>query len=143
MADTTSERAPAQQMRLNGLVVIAATALAYVLAGLASLSLAIPPSYASPLYPSAGIALAAVLVHGRRGVIGAALGAFGVNASLSALRGTLDLSALGVPLLIALGAAAQAWLGATLVNRFARHPQAIDEPRDVAVLFGLGGFAAC
>jgi PAS domain S-box-containing protein len=143
MVDTTPERDPADRTRLLGLQVIAATAFAYLLAGLVSLSLAIPPSYASPLYPSAGIALAAVLVHGRLAVVGAALGAFGVNVSLSALRGNLELSALGVPLLIALGAAGQAWLGATLVNRFARHPQAIDEPRDVAVLFGLGGFAAC
>ncbi|WP_298832168.1 PAS domain S-box protein [uncultured Piscinibacter sp.] len=123
--------------------VIAGTALAYLLAGLLALQLAIPPSYASPLYPSAGIALAAVLVYGRLAVPGVVLGAFCVNLSLSALRGNLDLTALGVPALIALGSGAQAWLGAWLMQRFARHPEAIDEPRDVAVLFGLGGFAAC
>ena len=129
--------------RMGGLAVLGGTALAYLLAGLAALHLAIPPSYASPLYPAAGIALAAVLVYGRLAVGGVALGAFGVNVTLSALRGNLELSALGVPLLIGAGAAAQAWLGATLVQRFARHPQAIDEPRDVAALFGLGGLAAC
>jgi PAS domain S-box-containing protein len=143
MLPTTVPSGASAQSRLQALWVVAGTALAYLLTGLAALQLAIPPSYASPLYPSAGVALAAVLVFGRAAVPGAALGAFGVNLSLSALRGNLDLSALGVPALIALGSALQAWAGAALVLRFARHPQAIDEPRDVAVLFGLGGLAAC
>jgi PAS domain S-box-containing protein len=123
--------------------VIVGTALAYILVGMLALHLAIPPSYASPLYPSAGIALGAVLVYGRAALPGVALGAFGVNASLSALRGNLDLLALGVPLVIGLGAAAQAWIGASLVRRFARRPEAVDELHDVAVLYGLGAFAAC
>ena len=143
MLPTATPSDAAAQSRWLALWVVAGTALAYLLTGLAALQLAIPPSYASPLYPSAGVALAAVLVFGRAAVPGVLLGAFGVNLSLSALRGNLDLSALGVPALIALGAALQAWAGAALVLRFARRPQAIDEPRDVAVLFGLGGLAAC
>jgi len=129
--------------KLQALRVIAGTALAYLMLGLAALQLAIAPSYAAPLFPSAGIALAAVLVYGNIAMPGVVLGALGVNLSLSALRGNLDLSALGVPMLIALGAGLQAWLGAWLVQRHAQHPQAIDEPRDVAVLFGLGGLVAC
>ena len=58
----------------HALWVIAGTALAYVLAALPALQLlAIPPGYASPLYPPAGIALAAVLVYGRVAMLGAAL----------------------------------------------------------------------
>ena len=143
MLPSTPASEASEPLKLQALKVIAGTTLAYLLVGLASLQLAIPPSYASPLYPSAGIALAAVLVFGRIAVPGAVLGAFGVNLSLSALRGNLDLSALGVPALIALGSGLQAWAGATLVQRFARHPQAIDEPGDVAVLFGMGGLLAC
>ena len=41
------------------------TALGYFVAGELALQLAIPPGYASPLYPSAGLALAAVLEIGR------------------------------------------------------------------------------
>ena len=52
-----------------------------------ALLLAIPPGYASPLYPAAGIALASVLVYGRRMLGGVALGAFAVNAVLIAARG--------------------------------------------------------
>ncbi len=124
-------------------IVVAGTALAYLLVGLAALQLAIPPSYASPLYPPAGIALAAALVYGRAAMAGAALGAFLVNLSLIALRGSVDPVGLLVPAATALGAGLQAGAGAWLVRRYARHPQAIDEPVDVAVLFGLGGALAC
>ncbi|TXC65437.1 hypothetical protein FSC37_03005 [Piscinibacter aquaticus] len=123
--------------------VILATALAYLLVGVPALQLAIPPGYASPLYPPAGIALAAALVYGRAGVIGAAIGACLANMTLVALRGHGDAAGLAISALIGLGSGAQAWLGACTVRRFARHPNAIDEPRDVAVLFVLGGAAAC
>jgi PAS domain S-box-containing protein len=128
---------------LRLLAIVAGTALAYAVAGLLALQVAIPPSYASPLYPASGIALAAVLVYGAPAVPGALLGAFIVNASLSAQRGTPSLAAVIVPALISLGAAAQAWAGAALVQRHARSPQSITEPRDIAVLLGLGALAAC
>ncbi len=143
MLPTTHTGAASSGHKLLALWVISGTTLGYLLVGLAALQLAIPPSYAAPLFPPAGIALAAVLVYGRIALPGVVLGALGVNLSLSALRGNLDLSALGVPILIALGAGLQAGLGAWLVQRHARHPQAIDDPRDVAVLFGLGGLVAC
>lgn len=128
---------------LHWAAALAGTAAAYLLAGLLALQLAIAPSYAAPLYPSAGIALAAVLVYGARVVPGVAIGAFLVNLSLSAQRGNLDLSALGLPAWISLGAALQAWAGAWLVRRFAPHPDSLGEPRDIAVLFGLGATLAC
>ena len=127
----------------HALWVIAGTALAYVLVALPALQIAIPPSYASPLYPPAGIALAAVLVYGRVAMVGAALGGFLANVSLIALRGNVDLIGALVPAATAIGSALQAGAGAWLVQRYARHPRALDEPRDVAVLFGLGGALAC
>ena len=45
---------------------LAGTAVAYAVVGLASLLLSISPGFASPLFPSAGIALACVLVYGWR-----------------------------------------------------------------------------
>ena len=54
---------------------LALTALAYFATGLAALPLAIPPAFASPLYPAAGVALASVLVFGWRMLGGVALGA--------------------------------------------------------------------
>ena len=40
-------------------------ALAYALLGAAGLTLAIPPGYASPVFPAAGLALAGALWWGR------------------------------------------------------------------------------
>jgi len=141
VALTTSLHEQADAPRA-GLVALG-TALAYLLVALPALQLAIPPGYASPLYPSAGVALAAALVYGRAAVIGAVVGACAANLTLVALRGTADAAGIAVPLLIGLGSGAQAWLGAWLVRRHARQAMAIDEPRDVAVLFVLGGMVAC
>ncbi|MBX3607546.1 MAG: CHASE domain-containing protein [Piscinibacter sp.] len=133
---------PSASLRL--LAVVLGTAVAYAVAGMLALQVAVPPSYASPIYPASGIALAAVLVYGAPAAVPATvLGAFIVNASLSAQRGTPSLAALVVPGLIALGAGLQAWAGAALVRRFARAPQSINDPRDIAVLLGLGALAAC
>ena len=119
------------------------TALAYLLAGKLSLLLAIPPGVASPLYPGAGLALAAVLVYGGRAVPGVALGAYLVNSPLGALHAVADLQTGLLPLVIALGAALQALLGATLVRRRRPGPVALVEPRDVVAFCLLGGVLAC
>ena len=117
-------------------------ALAYLLAGKLALLLAIPPGFASPLYPGAGLALAAVLVYGGRAVPGVALGAYLVNSPLGSLREVIDLQAGLLPLAIALGAVLQALLGAALVRRRKRGPVALVEPRDIAAFCLLGGVLA-
>ncbi len=118
------------------------TAVCYVVAGLASLALAIPPGYASPLYPAAGVALASVLIFGRRMLPAVALGAFCVNLSLALHHTPFSASALALPIVIAVGAALQAWVGAALVERHAELPLTLSEPRDVMV-FLIAGIVAC
>ena len=120
-----------------------ATALAYGVVGRLSLQLAIPPGYASPLYPPAGIALACVLVFGSRVVPGVALGAFCLNLLLTLKHWPNLATSVGLPAVFALGAALQALTGAALVRRFVRQPLTLSEPRDIAVFFGLGAFATC
>ena len=119
------------------------TALAYLAAGKLALLLAIPPGYASPLYPPAGLALAAVLVYGGAALPGVALGALLVNALLITQRDLDQGFALLLPLVPALGAALQAGLGARLVRGHVRQPLTLGEPRDVAMFFGLGALLAC
>src|SRR5262245_39165558 len=109
------------------------TAALYAVVGWAALLLAGPPGYASPLFPPVGIALAAALTWGRPGVAGALVGSFAVNASLGWLRGQTGAALFGLPLIIAVGAAAQAWVGAWLVNRFVGKPLLLNEPRDIAL----------
>jgi PAS domain S-box-containing protein len=119
------------------------TALAYALVGLAALMLAGPPGYASPLYPAAGVALAAVLTWGRAALPGVLLGSFVVNLYLGWQRpqgSSTDL--LLLPLVIGLGATAQAWLGAWLVQRYTRRPVLLHSPRDIALAGLLGAGVA-
>jgi PAS domain S-box-containing protein len=118
------------------------TAAGYALAAAASLPLAIPPGYASPLFLAAGVALASVLIFGLRMLPAVALGAFGVNLWLGLKSGPLTASALPLPLTIALGSVLQAYAGAALVKRFIRQPVTLSEPRDV-LAFLATGVVAC
>jgi len=125
------------------LAVALLTAAAYVAVGAAAVLLAGPPGYASPLYPSAGIALAAALTFGRAAWPGVFLGAFAVNAGLGVLRGQSGLALLHLPALIALGAALQAGVGAALLRRFVGPAVVLNAPRDIAMAGWLGGLVAC
>ncbi len=108
------------------------TAIAYLLAGLAGLMLKIPPGYAAPLYPAAGIALASVLVYGWRMLPAVALAAFCANLIHGGALSPPSLSALLLPATFGVGALLQAFVGATLVRRCVRQPLLLSEPRDVA-----------
>ena len=90
-------------------------ALIYAALGWAGLSLAIPPGYASPLFPAAGFAAALMLLSGLRAWAGIFLGSLVLNAFAGG--GVSSLSSLVVPALIAAGATAQAWVAAMLVMR--------------------------
>ena len=117
------------------------TAIAYALAGMAALALAVPPGYASPLYPAAGVALGSVLIFGRRTGPGIALGAFCVNLLVSSGHGALQAAAFVIPLIVALGATLQALAGAALIKRFVRQPLELAEPRDVVLFLGTSALS--
>lgn len=120
------------------------TAAAYAVVAIAALLWAGPPHYASPLAPSAGIALAAVLTWGRRVLPGVWLGAFAAQAFLGWVRPestTWTLTAW--PLLLGLGATIQAWVGASLVKRFTQAPLVLHSPRDIGLVGLLGAGLAC
>jgi PAS domain S-box-containing protein len=114
--------------------------LGYVAAGLLALQLAIPPSYASPLYPAAGLALAALLSLGLRYFPAVLLASLVVNIVLGQQRGQ---PSLWVPALIGLGAALQALAGAWAVRRWVSRPLLLSEPRDLAKFYALGAGLAC
>jgi len=114
--------------------------LSYVALGLLGLQLAIPPNYASPLYPAAGLALAALLGMGFRYFPAVLAGALAVSLLLSYERG---ISSLLAPALMGLGAALQALVGAWAVRRWVAQPLLLSEPRDLARFFALGAGLAC
>lgn len=127
---------------LHWLAASALTVLVYALAGIAALPLAIPPGYATPLYPAAGVALASVLIFGRRMLPAVALGSFGVNLWLAGQRHAIDLHALIVPASIGLGSLLQAGLGSALVKRFVQQPLTLSEPRDIGA-FLVAAIVSC
>ena len=69
--------------RLRHLAAIAAMAAGYYASGRLGLLLAVPPGYATAVWPPSGIALAGVLVYGLRLCPGVWLGSFAINLGTS------------------------------------------------------------
>ncbi len=105
-------------------IAIPLVALAYSGVASVSLMLAIPPGYASAVWPPAGIALAAWLAFGGRIWPGIFLGAALANLGV---MGTTPVVAMA----IGLGNAAEAAVAGLLVRRFVRLQHRFEEPRGV------------
>jgi PAS domain S-box-containing protein len=133
-------RPPAQNLR--ALLPPLGTALAYGLSAWLALRLPVPPACASPLLPSAGIALACVLRFGWPALPGVAIAAFGVAVLAAPLQGQQAGTAL-LAAVFAIAASLQAGVGTVLLRRFLPGPLTLAEPRDVALFFGLGALLAC
>ena len=121
----------------NWRAAFAITALACAVAGWAASLLAIPPGFASPLDPAAGIALASLLVYGRRMLPAIALGSLGAALVAPGGQGVPMGAAVGLAVLFAFVAVLQAYVGATLIRRSIGGPLTLAEPADVGLFFGL------
>jgi len=117
-----------QSRAFSGLLVIGLLTLVYFIAGKFGLMLASLHASASPVWPAAGIALAALLVLGYRAWPAIIVGAFLVNVTTAGNVAT--------SLAIASGNTLEAVCGAWLVNRFAGGTTAFDRPQGV-VKFAL------
>lgn len=93
-------------------------ALGYLILGCGGLMLGSPPSFASPIFPAAGLALAVVLVHGLRALPGAALGDFVLLMIYGWRHEGWHASMLAMACLSGLGAALRAWAGYWLIQRW-------------------------
>ena len=121
----------------------AGTALAYFVLGAAGLRLAIPPGYASPVFPAAGLALAVVLCFGARALPGVFLGAAVLNIWNAWHGGTLSPATVALAFAIAVGSTTQAWVGSFLLRRFEGAGwRALERERDAVSFLLLGGAAA-
>lgn len=127
---------------LRDILIIAA---AYYLAGRIGLMFALPPGYASPVWPPAGIGLAAVMLRGWRCWPGIFLGSMLTNLTDGVMSGA-DLLTVGfwmLPTIIAFAAVMRALAGSWLARRFVHFPNALENPRDIALLMLLGGPVSC
>src|SRR5438094_2085086 len=112
-----------QSRAFSGMLVIGLLTVVYFIAGKFGLMLASLHASASPVWPPAGIALAALLVLGYRAWPAIFVGAFLVNVTTA---GTVATS-----LAIASGNTLEALCGAWLVNRFAGGTTVFDRPQGV------------
>ena len=106
--------------------------LGYYVSGKFGLELAIPPGFASAVWPASGVALACVLLLRKvPALAGIAVGSFLFNLELTS-QGYSDLNwtTLQPALLIASGAMLQSLIGATLFERLIGFPSLIDSPRE-------------
>jgi PAS domain S-box-containing protein len=125
--------------------IVLGAALVYGLAARLALWMAIPPGYATAVWPAAGLALICVLRWGRGAAIGIALGSFAVNIAtgFDATSAVAIARSCAVIATIAGGAALQAVIGAALIRRRIGHPSALQDEHDIAWFIVLGGPLAC
>lgn len=105
-------------------------ALIYALTGWLALMIAVPPGYAAPLFPPAGIALAAMLVYGHRSLPGIFLGSLAVQ-MLAAMQSGFGGTVWPMLLLSASGATAQAWVGYLLALRLIGRDNPLDSQESI------------
>ena len=136
---------PRSLQDLNLVAAILTVAASYCISGKLGLLLAIPPGYATGVWPPSGIALACVLLFGYRVWPGVVLGSFCVNIGTSLDTSTTAslLKATSLATGIGLGAALQAVVGAFLIRRSIGFPTALDRESTIARFLGYGGPLSC
>ena len=141
---TSAARDDAGRRKPSLAVVVVATAAAYYLTGRLGLALAIPPGYATIIWPPAGIALAATAIAGPRVWPGVALGSFLINLGLDLQVDSASHVIVSAALAAAIAGAAalQAVVGAWLLRRTNAFPFAPIEATSIARLFLFGGAIA-
>ena len=126
---------------LSQIIILAVT---YFIMARLALLLAIPPGFAAPVWPAAGLALAGGLVFGYRALPGVFLGSMAANIYVAAdtLSAGFDAKALLVAACIALGAALQAVFGTFLVKHASGISMQLSNIASVGKLMIYGGAIA-
>ncbi|POF32289.1 CHASE domain-containing protein [Roseibium marinum] len=124
---------------------IFAIAIVYAALGKFGLQLAIPPGYATVIWPPSGIAVAVILAYGHRVWPGIFIGSFLTNFSLDTEAGSLRdvLQTAAVPAGIAVGAVLQAVASSVLVHKFAGYPNRLETEKQAFSFFFWAGPVAC
>ena len=106
--------------------------VAYVLTGRLGLTLAIPPGYATAIFPPAGIALSAMLVAGTPTLPATFLASFLLNVWVGySLANGLAATGIATALVIAFASMLQAAIGGYALRRAIGYPAPLDNARDL------------
>lgn len=117
-------------------------AITYAATGWLALQFAVPPGYAAPLFPPAGIALAAMLIRGTKLLPGVFAGSLIVQL-LALSHSGIDQNTIIALTLPPLGATAQAWIGLWLTRRLIGLPQPLDSTRSIVRFVALIAPLSC
>jgi signal transduction histidine kinase/sensor domain CHASE-containing protein len=128
----------------RGVLHVLVLAAAYVFFGWLASLLAVPPGYATAVFPAAGVALAALLLYGARLAPGVWLGSFAMNLAIG-YQGSGQVTATSAALAatIGIGATAQALAGLWLIRRAIGFPNPLDREKDIGLFLLLGGPVSC
>lgn len=121
-------------------------AVLYFVSGRLGLLLAVPPGYATVVWPPSGIALGALIIYGWRLWPGILLGSFLLNGYVSGAyspEAGLDATKTWTAFAIASGSSLQGLLGYALVSRFLGLPLKFTNIRQIVLLFVIAGPLAC
>ena len=120
-------------------------AVVYYVTGRLGLLLAVPPGYATAVWPPSGVILAGILIFGYQAWPGVLLGSFAVNLFTAfdpTNQQTMFISG-AIAALIAAGASLQAVVSARLIRRFVHFPNGLEAVRAIGLLLILGGPVGC
>jgi len=119
-SDSRRPPAAAYSLTTDRLVKILLLTAAYGLTGIVGISLAIPPGYATAVWPPSGIAFAAILMWGWRVWPGIWIGSFLVNIAVAftTTNAGLEVTSLMIAASIAVGSTLQALAGGYLLQRW-------------------------
>ena len=120
-------------------ILVLALAAVNFAVGWACMLFAVPPGYATTVFPPAGIALGAVLLFGYRVWPGVLLGALALSYTLAGPEGANLAVAFG----IGAGSTLQALVGGWLIRRVLKFTASLDDEYAIGGFLLLGGPVAC
>ena len=105
----------------------------YTLSGKLGLMLAVPPGYASPIFPAAGIAITATLIRGGATLPWIFLGSLLLNLWAGYLiNPDLGATCVTAAIIIAVASTLQAAIGGAILRRAIGYPAPLDNGRDIS-----------
>jgi serine phosphatase RsbU (regulator of sigma subunit) len=149
IGDLTYQSEPARPLvppfRLQTIAAILILGLLYAVAGRLGLLTAMPPGYATAVWPASGIALAAILLYGAWIWPGIWLGSFVLNSwvYISLTNGSLSVTSVAAAALIATGASLAPLAAAFLLRRIRVRQSLFSQAGNVVRFAVIGVFGSC